>query len=296
MGHGTLRVRPVRRYRVARYPSRHPNARMRCGSPIRKRLVRAAAAPAVALGLGAMGGACEGGVSLAGTDPDAPDATETTTDVVEETVPVEVGEDDAGTEDAVPEDVVAEDAAVDTFDPDAIFPGDMVYGTHYTRYFGEAEGRAILAGVVREETGTASGPCATPTLADRLREDQPFGGGGFSIGVDLLAPALAIEASPECPGALRVAVGLEFMTDEAGDDEDVSGNPAGLTDAEEAELRELDARHEAHVRPLPATDYAFDVWEYEDGTIDDSDRARAEGLLRDTVRAIVDELKRDGCI
>ena len=61
-------------------------------------------------------------------------------------------------------------------------------------------------------------------------------------------------------------------------------------------LAGLDATHAVHVRPLPATDYAFTVIEYYGGGIDDSDRARAELLLGETIREILDGLRRDGCI
>lgn len=288
---GGLRIRRVRRYRGARYPSRHPGAK-RGGSPAR-RVLRAAAAPAVALGLGAAGGlGCEEGLNLVGTGADAPDAGETV-DIV-----AEGSADDAGREDAAPTEdaTVPEDAGPDDAEPDWGIEGDIAPGTYYTRYLSETEGRALIAGIADTVTGAPTDPCAHPTLAERLRADQPFAAPGVTVEVDLFAPAAAVEEAPPCPGARRPAVGFEFLTVEAGDDEDVSGRPEGLTDAEERALAALDATHEAHVRPLPATDYAFTVIEYDDGWIDDSDRARAERLLGDTVREVLDGLRRDGCI
>ena len=278
---GGLRVRRVRRYRGAHYPSRHPGAK-RGGSPAR-RVLRAAAVPAVALGLGASGGlGCEEGLNLVGTGADAPDAGETA-DVV-----AEGSTDDAGREDAAP----TEDASPDDAEPDWGMEGDMAPGTFYTRLLSELEGRELIAAAVVEPETAPYDPCPHPALTERLRPDQDFVAPGVATNVDLLAP----EESPPCPGTLLPAVGFEFLTEEAGDDEDVSGRPEGLTDGEERALAALDATHAAHVRVLPATDYAFTVIEYDDGWIDDSDRARAERLLGDTIREILDGLRRDGCI
>jgi hypothetical protein len=258
-----------------------------------RRVLRASAAPALALGLGAAGGlGCDDGVTLAGGEPDAPDAVETVDVVLEGAV------DDAGREAerddaAPPEDAaVPEDAGPDDAEPDYGWEGDMMPGTFYTRLLSELEARELIAAAVVEPETAPYDPCPHPALAERLRPDQDFAAPGVATNVDLLAP----EESPPCPGTLLPAVGFEFLTEEAGDDEDVSGRPAGVTDAEEAALAELDATHAAHVRVLPATDYAFTVIEYEDGWVDDSDRARAERLLGDTIREILDGLRRDGCI
>ena len=282
-----LVVRPVRRYRVARYPSRHREAK-RAGS-LGRRALRAAAVPAVALGIGAVGGACDGGMTLAGTEPDAGDATETTVEVGHDTPPVEVGEDDAGVE-----DVAVEDAEPEWVEPDGGINGDMPAGTHYLRYFTEAEGRAILLDAIRAADGEPTPPCMPYTLGDRLREDQPFvreGDEPVNASIDLLAEPFI----PPCVRGELPAVGFEWMTEEARDDEDTTGNPAGLTDAEELALRNLRAGASAAISVLPATDYAYGVWDYE-GWIDDSDRARAETLLRETAREIVEDLRRNGLI
>jgi hypothetical protein len=132
--------------------------------------------------------------------------------------------------------------------------------------------------------------------------DQPFPSGGEPgpgdvLGrIDLLAPALDVEPAPPCPGGHRPAVGFEFMTEEARDDEDVTGDAEGLTDAEESVLRGLRERREAGIAPLHATDYPYRVLELMDGRLDDSDRRRAEDLVRAAVRALLDDLRRDGMI
>ena len=245
--------------------------------------------PTISLGLGTAA-ACDGGVSLVGTEPDAADVTETSTEVGEDTPPVEVGEDDAGVE-----DVAVEDVAPEWVEPDGGINGDMPAGTHYLRYFTEAEGRAILLDAIRAADGEPAPPCEPLVLGDRLREDQPFvrdGGEPVNASIDLLAEPYA---GPCVLGVGFPAVGFEWMTGEAEDDEDTTGNPAGLTDAEELALRNLRADAAAAISVLPATDYAYGVWDYE-GWIDDSDRARAETLLRETAREIVDDLRRNGFI
>jgi hypothetical protein len=252
------------------------------------RLLRAAAVPTISLGLGTAA-ACDGGVSLVGTEPDAADVTETAIEVGEDTPPVEVGEDDAGVE-----DVAVEDVEPEWVEPDGGINGDMPAGTHYLRYFTEAEGRAILLDAINAADGEPSPPCMPYTLGDRLREDQPFvreGDEPVNASIDLLAERYV----PPCLRGELPAVGFEWMTEEARDDEDVTGNPAGLTDAEELALRNLRASAAAAISVLPATDYAYSVWDYE-GWIDDSDRARAETLLRETAREIVDDLRRNGFI
>jgi hypothetical protein len=315
-----LAIRKVRRYRGAWYPSRHREAKR--GGPLRGRVLRAAAAPAAALGIGAVGGACDSGLTLAGIDHDAADAVDTAVeDVIPEApsdVPGEVPADVAAPDDAGVEDVAADestdegedgtadeaaDEATDEGRDEGPFPGDMPAGWHYTVYLREAEGRAVIRGVIREETGSPTDPCAHPTLDERIVDDLDYRLGDCgsdvdtgSANVDLLAPETSVEWAPPCPGGMRAAVGFEFLTDEAGDDEDVSGDPAGLTDGEEAWLVRNRECGEAAVSALRATDYPYEVWEYDDGTIDDSDRRRAEGLLGDTVRAIIDDLKDEGFI
>ena len=56
------------------------------GVVLGERVLRGAAAPAVALGLGTAGGACDGGMSLAGGDPDTTDAGDAIEDVIIGTV------------------------------------------------------------------------------------------------------------------------------------------------------------------------------------------------------------------
>ena len=133
------------------------------------------------------------------------------------------------------------------------------------------------------------------TLGERLVDDQPFvreGEEAVNIGVDLLADPYV----PPCVRPGLPAVGFEWMTEEARDEEDLTANPAGVSSAEEASLRVLRERREAAISVLRATDYSYGVWEYEGGYIDDYDRARAETLLRETVREIVDDLRRNGFI
>lgn len=267
MDHGRLRVRRVRRYRKARYPSRHPRAK-RATSPAR-RVLRAAAGPAVALGLSAGAAACDGGVSLVGEDQDVEDAAD------------------------------ASEATDETYlPPDEMIGGARPEGEYYTVYLSEAEGRALIAEAVHEERDEWADPCAAPTLAERLTgtpEDQPFEADGIQANVDLLAPAISVEWTEDCLGGYRPAVGFEFATEEAGDDEDLSRNPAGFTDAEEGVLPALRERYEAAIALLRATDFPYGVWDY-GWYVDDSDRARAEQALRDAVRVLLDDLQRDGFI
>jgi hypothetical protein len=269
-----LKLCRVRRYRLARYPSRHPASRARQAGSTCKRVLRAAAGPVTALGLGAGSGACAGGINLIGDE----DATG-----------------DAADADTAPGDVTAGDADLCT---DYTLTSPVAVGDCYVQYLLEAEGRAAIAAVVEEETATPTDPCERPTLHERLLTDQPFPGDSPATNdnIDLLAPAIDVELDPPCPGGYRPAVGLEFMTAEAGDDEDVSGNPAGLTDEEEEAYGALRERREAALTPLHATDYPYRVVEFVDGRTDDSDRARAEELLRAAVRTFLDELRRDGMI
>jgi len=171
----------------------------------------------------------------------------------------------------------------------------------HVRYLTEAEGRAVIREVVHTETGSPTDPCAHPTLDERLTEDVPFRSRiappSFHVGtIDLLAPEISVEPSPPCPGGSRPTVGFEFMTEEAGDDEDLSGNPAGLTNADEAGLAELRALHEVGIAVLRATDYPYRLVELMDGRFDDTDRPRAEDLLRAAVRTLLADLRRDGMI
>lgn len=279
MGHGKLCVRKVRRYRKARYPSRHPAAR-RGGSPVR-RVLRAASGPAVALGLGAGGAACDGGLNLVGQDQDVVDATDGTeaTDTTDATDVVE-----ATDETYVP--------------PDDMMAGGRPEGDYYLVYLTEAEGRAAIVEAVREDAAETADPCAAPTLAERLDgvpEDRPFEAEGVRASVDLLAPAISVEWTEDCLGGFRPAVGFEFATEERGDDEELSSDPDGFSAAEAAALPGLRERYEAAIALLRAAEFSYGVWDY-GGYVDDSDRARAEAAVRAAVRVVLDELKRDGFI
>jgi hypothetical protein len=263
-----LSIRRVRRYRKAAYPSRSRAARH--GGTLVDKTLRAAAAPAVALGLGAALGGCDGGTRLE-------------------------GEGDAGD-------------AVDTVDsPDAVDPwGDMIAGARpdghrYTVYLTEAEGRALIDEVVGEETVGDTDPCR-PALHLRLHEDWGFrlddtAIPGFDPGLeaDRLAPEMRIEIdeAPPCPPGFLPPIGFEFMTEEAGDDQDVSADPRGLTDAEEAVLDEFRTAGTAAIARIRADDFPYEVVDW-DGWLDESDKARAESLVRETVRALLADLRRDG--
>jgi hypothetical protein len=262
MRNGTLAVRRVGRYRGACYPSRRPESAARRGGSIGLRALRAAAAPAAAIGLGAAG--CDGGLVFTGDLSDATDA-------------------------ADPDHAVLCE--------DYTLTSPVAVGDCYVRYLTEAEGRALIEEVVRDDGTTARpAPCPVPTLTERLLVDVPFPPGGAIARIDLLAPATSAEETPPCPGVDRPAVGFEFMTDEAGDDEDFSGNPEGLSDADEAHLATLRARREAAIAPFRASDYPYRVVRFIDDRIDDTDRFRAEDLLRDAVRGFLDDLRRDGMI
>jgi hypothetical protein len=229
-------------------------------------VLRLAAGPAAALGIGVAGGACEGGVNLIGDEPDATDATGGDADLCTDfTLTTPVGIADC-----------------------------------YVRYLTEAEGHAVIREVVHAETGSPTDPCAYPTLDERLTEDVPFWGSAGPadyIGtIDLLAPVISVEPSPTCSGDVRPAVGLEFMTDEAGDDEDVSRLAAGLSNTDEGRLADLRARAEVGIGVLRAIDYPYRLVELMDGRFDDTDRARAKDLLRTAVRTWIDDLRRDGMI
>jgi hypothetical protein len=275
MRNGKLKVRRVRSYRVARYPSRHRDAKR--ARSFSERVLRGAAVPAVALGLGAAGGACDGGTNLLGDDPDARDAVDSVEDVATET-PTDTWE-----------------------DPDSMIAGGRPEGTHYVRFLTEAEGRALIAETVLEETSVPANPCEEPVLTGRLAEDRTYARregaatSGVYARIDLLAEELAVEETPECPGGLRPAVGFEFAVDDSGDDEDVSGDTEGLTDTEEAYLGRLRETGTAAISVLRSADHPYDVWDY-GGWIEDYDRARVEEEIRAEVRTILDELRRDGLI
>jgi hypothetical protein len=229
------------------------------------RLLRAAAVPTISLGLGTAA-ACDGGTSLVVDDPDA-DVTETT-----------------------------DDADI----PDNTLSGAAPMGEHYIRFLSEAEGRALITGVV-DELAADVDLCDGPGLAGQLLADQPFFSAGegdvapVEANVDLLAPHLRRGLPPECDELVGPPVGFEFATDEAGDDEDVSGAPAGLTAAEEAALQALRESRDAAIAVLHAADYPYEAWDYR-YWVDDSDRARAEQLVRDTVRVLLEDLRHDGIL
>jgi hypothetical protein len=274
-----LQIRRVARYRKAAYPSRSRKAKPH--RTLTERVVRAAAGPAVALGLGA---GCDGGTQLVG-DPDAADAVDTVDTVADAT-------DVRPVEDAAADDWVEEDIP--------IFPGEYDPGTLVIRYLTEAEGRALIDDAVAGET--VPGPAGFPPLAGRIQPDRPFRivepvpATEPGLNVDRLAPSIRVPV-PGDPGAdgLAPAVGFEFMTDEAGDDQEVSGDPDGLTRREESLLDGLRSERSAAIERLRSADYPYDVWVHEwDGWEDDSDKVNAENAVRETIRALLDDLRRDG--
>jgi hypothetical protein len=235
---GTLRIRPVRRYRRPRYPG--ALVLRRPGTTRRRRGLAAAVVPLAAGGLATLDG-CWG------------------------------------------------------------VAGDMQY-TYVTRYLTEAEARAVIDDELRTSSARPAGPCDALLLGDRLQQDLLFehptvgSYGPVRAEIDLLAPAQELPAEGTCPAAQLAAVGVEFTTDAAGDDESVSGDPDGLTAAERQALDRL--RTEATAAMLVLSDQDF-PYEVEEGTPPDATaaaRAPAEDELRVRVRQFVDELRRDGLI
>jgi hypothetical protein len=227
-------------------------------------------------------------------------------DVIEDAT---VADDSVGEGDALPEDVgradeasapdVFPDASPDVSEEDAGGgdSGDDEGGAdavrRTVRQLTEAEGRALIRAVIHEATGTSSDPCH-PTLDERIIEDVALVDLAIRAELDLYAPVQCIDG-PDCGRCFGVS-GFEFLTDEAGDDEEISGDPDGFTDAEAAQIADLRRSRAAGVGLLRAADYSYVAWAFGDGEVDDGDKARAEELLRAMVRTLIAELVRDGLI
>jgi len=238
---GPLRIRPVRRYRAARYPSRDPSVRAK-----RQRgrtALLAAAVPVAAGGVGALQG-CLWTTS-----------------------------------------------------------GDLVPGDYMTRYFTEAEARAILLEELATATGSPADPCAHPTLAERALENQDFTApatavrAAVALELDVLAPAVDVPPDGTCPGGPRPPVGFEFATSEANDDEDLTLNPDGLTAAETTALEQLRSARDAAIVVLRSADFVYHE-SYDGADVAGSDggitRDQAETTLRERIRQLITELQGEG--
>lgn len=235
---GTLKVRPVRRYRRPRYPG--ALAVLRPGGARRRRGLAAAVVPLAAGGLATLDG-CWG------------------------------------------------------------VAGDMQY-PYVTRYLTESEARAAIVDELREAYAPV-GPCDAPSFGDRALEDQLYEHatvgtyGPVHARIDVLAPALDLPADDTCPALRRVAVGVEFTTEAAGDDESLSGNPDGLTTAERQAVTQLRIDGDDSILVLSDQDFPYEVYEgMADASADPTARATAEDALRARVRLFVDDLRRDGLI
>ena len=180
--------------------------------------------------------------------------------------------------------------------------GDLQY-PYVTRYLTEAEARAVVVDELREATYAPAGPCDAPPLADRALEDQPYEHaavgtyGPVHARIDVLAPALDLPADGTCPALQRVAVGIEFTTEAAGDDESTSGNPDGLTTTERQAVMQLRLDGGDSILVLSDQDFPYEAFSDDaDASTDPAMRATAEDALRARVRQFVDELRRDGLI
>lgn len=178
----------------------------------------------------------------------------------------------------------------------------------------EAEGQAALELAIlehdreaREAAPAEPEPCAPPSPADRLQLDGNFiraadgPAPAIDVRVDVLLPTLRRPADERCPELELPAVGFELLTEEAGDDEDHSGDPYGLTHAEERALQELRERGEALITILRPADYPvvvrFRDTNYDDGpSMEEREVEDAQRRLRATVRAILATLRREGLL
>ncbi|MBI5499617.1 MAG: hypothetical protein HY907_05210 [Deltaproteobacteria bacterium] len=269
-----LRIRTVRRYRKARYPSRSPAAKPK--RSVGSTALRAAAVPAAALALGA--GGCVETTVEAGADG-GEDVSTRVDDAREDTGG---GRDDAGGgwDDAWVTDGVGADVS------------------HLVRLT-ESEGRAVIRQAVEEATRDDADPCAVPTLTERLNEDQTIevaGSDGAVVGtadMDFLAPQDLIREGEACPQRLRQAVGFEFLTFEEGDHEEESGLATGFTAAELAALADLRSSGKAAMEVLDAELFTFWTYTYGDPS---AYRAEAEANLRQAVLELIADLRRDGML
>ncbi|MBI5489304.1 MAG: hypothetical protein HY905_18360 [Deltaproteobacteria bacterium] len=269
-----MRIRTVRRYRRARYPSRSPAAKTR--QSVGRTALRAAAVPAAALALGA------GGCVAAAADPEPDGGEDTSTRVEDSRAEMDGGHDDAG------------GGWDDTWFSDGV-AADVSHLLRLT----ESEGRAVIRRAVEEATRDDTDPCAAPTLAERLNEDQTIevaGSDGVVVGtaeMDFLAPQDLIREGEACPQRLRQAVGFEFLTFEEDDNEDVSGRAEGFTAAELAALADLRSSGKAAMEVLDAELFTYWTYSYGDPS---SSRAVAEENLRQAVLDLIAELRRDGML
>ncbi|MBN1772374.1 MAG: hypothetical protein JXB32_13980 [Deltaproteobacteria bacterium] len=182
----------------------------------------------------------------------------------------------------------------------------------------EAEGCAALELAIleadreaRESASEDPGPCAPPTLESRMQSDGNFiraadaQTAAIDVRVDVLLPALSLPADELCPERALPAVGFELLTEEAGDDEEHSGDPYGLTHAEERALQTLRERGEAMIAILRPEDYPVVVHFRDSAVIDDDDGPSSPSMeerdvedaqrrLREAVRAILATLRREG--
>lgn len=114
-----------------------------------------------------------------------------------------------------------------------------------------------------------------------------------------------LPAGEMCPARVFPAVGFELKTDEAGDDEDHSRDPAGLTDAEERALEALRESRQAWITVLRPEDYPVEV-RFRDSPADADEPTsismeerrveEAQRRLREAVRAILATLRREGLL
>jgi hypothetical protein len=234
----------------------------------------------LAIGLGSGAGGCYSAVG---------DGVDVEADVVDE-VDADVGPDVRPDADA---DADAEDWG---WWSDGVAPDP-----YYVRYyFTESEAKAIIREAVEETIGSPTDPCESPTLAERLVEDVPFEAeatpdhGAVQVEVDLLAEAVTVEETPECPAVDRPAVGCEFVSTDALDREDYGGNAAGVSGTEEASLGVLRDHREAAIGVFDEATYGYG--EEGGGYLPDvaPTREEAEARLREDVRLFIEHLRRDG--
>lgn len=176
----------------------------------------------------------------------------------------------------------------------------------------EEEGRAALELAILEEEREARvtdpgscDPCAGPSPADRLQLDGNFIRAAdelapaIDVRIDALLPALDSPGDEACPAESLPAVGFELLTEEAGDDEDHSGDPYGLTDAEERGLQALHANGTALITILDPRDFPVTVQFRDTGnddgpSMEEREVEDAQRRLREAVRAVLATLRREG--
>jgi hypothetical protein len=178
----------------------------------------------------------------------------------------------------------------------------------------EEEGRAALElAVLEEERETrvtdpgSCDPCGGPSTTDRLQLDGNFIRAAddlapaIDVRIDALLPALEFPGDEACPAESLPAVGFELLTDEAGDDEDHSGDPYGLTDAEERGLQALREHGTALItlldpRDFPVTVHFRDTGDDDGPSMEEREVEDAQRRLREAVRAVLATLRREGLL